>query len=227
MGERERGYARVFPDGPFIGLPTGHFTVAYVDPPWSYQTWSHRGQGKGASQHYEVQPAEWLEMLPIAQLMAADAAMFLWVPQPFIPDAVQILKCWGFNYRTVAFYWIKMPARWTPESGRIRPRLGLGYHTRSGAEQCWLAMRGRGYKRQCQGVEQVIHAPLRAHSQKPDEIIERIERLVGDVPRIELFARAHRPGWTVWGDEVGKFDLPRKLSPPGKFDPLTQSELSP
>jgi len=69
----------------------------------------------------------------------------------------------------------------------------------------WVAISGRGYKRQSQGVEQVIHAPLRAHSQKPDEIAERIERLVGDVPRIELFARTRRPGWSAWGNEVDKF----------------------
>ena len=114
--------------------------------------------------------------------------------QGYIPDAIDVLAAWNLVFRTVAFIWVKMPARWTPESGRVRPRLGLGYHTRSGAEQCWLAMRGSGYKRQCQGIEQVIHAPLRAHSQKPDEIIERIE----------LFARARRPGWVCHGDEVGK-----------------------
>jgi N6-adenosine-specific RNA methylase IME4 len=67
-------------------------------------------------------------------------------------------------------------------------------------------IRGRGYKRQSQGIEQVLHAPLREHSRKPDEIAHRIELLVGEVPRVELFARTRRPGWTVWGDEIDRFD---------------------
>ena len=84
---------------------------------------------------------------------------------------------------------------------------GLVFTTRSGSEQCWIATRGRGYKRQSRSVAQVIHAPIREHSRKPDEAAERIERLVGgDVSKIELFARTRRPGWTSWGDEVGRFD---------------------
>jgi len=195
----------LFTAGPFVGLPLGHFTVGYLDLPWTFATWSHRGQGKGASQHYECWSLDRLMVLPIPKLMAPDAALFIWVVQPLLPEAMQILAHWGFTYKTVAFVWVKMPANWTEASGRVRPRLGLGYHTRSGAEQCWLATRGRGYKRRSQGVEQVIHAPLRAHSQKPDEIAARIERLVGDVPKIELFARTRRPGWSCWGDELDKF----------------------
>jgi hypothetical protein len=75
----------------------------------------------------------------------------------------------------------------------------------AGLPQCWLALRGKGYRRQAMGVEQVLHAPVREHSRKPDEICERIERLVGDVPRIELFAREQRPGWSAWGDEIRRF----------------------
>jgi hypothetical protein len=76
------------------------------------------------------------------------------------------------------------------------------YHTRSGSEQCWLALRGRGYRRQNMAVEQVLFAPIREHSRKPDEVRARIDRLVGDVPRIELFAREQAPGWHAWGDEL-------------------------
>jgi N6-adenosine-specific RNA methylase IME4 len=142
--------------------------------------------------------------LPVGELAADDAALFLWTVQPMLPEAMRVLEAWGFTYRIVAFIWNKMPRLWTPDSGRIQPRLGLGYHTRSGPEQCWLAIRGKGYERQAAGVEQVVHAPLRKHSQKPNEIAERIERLVGDVPRIELFARELRPGWVSWGDEVNR-----------------------
>jgi len=213
-----------FTAGPFIGLPRGHFRVCYADPPWRFHAWSHRGEKKGACQHYQTRALDEICTLPVAELMAPDAALFLWVVQPMLPEAVQVLRAWGFEYRTVAFVWNKMPASWTETSGRVRPRLGLGYHTRSGAEQCWLAIRGRGYERQCKGVEQVIHAPLRAHSQKPDEIVERIERLVGDVPRIELFARTHRPNWSAWGDELDKFSNECRRNRRGRIKPWITHE---
>jgi N6-adenosine-specific RNA methylase IME4 len=198
-------HSTCFVDGPFAGLPRGHFRVALVDPPWRFHAWSHRGEKKGACQHYQTRALDEIRALPVPELMAGDAAMFLWVTQPMLPEALQVITSWQFAYRTVGFIWIKMPTRWTPASRRVRPRLGLGYHTRSGAEQCWLAIRGRGYKRQCQGVEQVIHAPLREHSRKPDETATRIERLVGDIPKIELFARTRRAGWFSWGSELDRF----------------------
>lgn len=197
-----------FECGPLVGLPRGHFHVAHIDPPWTFHAWSHRGEGKGACQHYSCQSLEDIIALPVDQLMAPDAAIFLWTVQPMYPEAMRVIEAWGFAFRTVAFVWIKMPHKWSPDQQplRIRPRMGLGYHTRSGSEACWLATRGKGYKRQSMGVEQVVFAPLREHSRKPDEVAHRIDRLVGDVPRIELFAREQRPGWVVWGDEVGRFD---------------------
>jgi N6-adenosine-specific RNA methylase IME4 len=195
-----------FASGPFVGLPRAHFTCAHIDLPWSFKTWSPRGQGKGASKHDKVSDLHRLVALPVPELMAPDAVLFFWVTQPLLPQALQILSDWGLTYKSVAVYWVKMPAGWAETDGYIRPRMGLGYHTRSGAEQCWIATRGRGYERKSRGVLQVIHAPIREHSRKPDEAAERIEQLVGDVPRIELFARTRRPGWSSWGEEVGRFD---------------------
>jgi len=188
-----------FECGPFVGLPRGYFRIAHIDPPWTFHAWSHRGEGKGACQHYRCQSLEDIIALPIDQLMAPDAAIFLWVVQPMYPEAMRVLDAWGFTYRTAAFVWIKMPQRWSEDQLplRIRPRMGLGYHTRSGSEHCWLATRGKGYKRQSMAIEQVMFAP--------DEVARRINRLVGDVPRIELFAREQRPNWVCWGDQVGKF----------------------
>jgi N6-adenosine-specific RNA methylase IME4 len=192
------------------------YRVIYADPPWSFATWSHRGQGKGASRHYACMSVEDICTLRIEgrhvnELAEPDAALFLWVTQPMLPEALRVIDAWGFEFKTVAFLWVKMPAAWTADvqgsflEPRLRPRLGLGYHTRSGSEQCWLATRGKGYERVTQGVEQVLHAPVRQHSRKPDEIAERIVALTGDVSRIELFARAARRGWDTWGDETKKF----------------------
>jgi len=191
-----------------FSLPAGPYAVIYADPPWQYHTWSHRGQGKGASQHYETMAAGALRDLPVASIAADDAALFLWVVQPQLPEAMRLIEAWGFTYKTVAFYWIKT------KGGQDKlfyhaedARLGLGYHTRSGAEQCWLATRGKGYKKQSSAVRQVVHAPLREHSRKPDEIADAIVELVGDVPRIELFARTRRTGWDVWGNQLDRFEV--------------------
>jgi N6-adenosine-specific RNA methylase IME4 len=156
-----------FECGPFAGLPRAHYRVAHVDSPWTFHAWSHRGNGRGACQHYRCQSLEEIISLPVDQLMP---------------------KLWSEGLFPL----------------RIRPRMGLGYHTRSGTEQCWLATRGKGYKRQSMAVEQVVFAPIREHLRKPDEVANRIDRLVGDAPRIEL-PRAQRPGWTAWGDQVGLF----------------------
>lgn len=187
------------------------FPVVYADPPWRFKTWSHRGEGKGASQHYACMSLDDIKRLPVADIATDDAVLFLWVVQSMLPEAVEVIRAWQFEFKTVGFFWVKMPQSWTDTPSqltlmppRIKPRLGLGYHTRSGAEQCWLAVRGKGYKRQSKSVAQVLHAPLGAHSRKPIEIANRIVELTGDIPRIELFARTERPGWFAWGDEVGK-----------------------
>jgi N6-adenosine-specific RNA methylase IME4 len=196
-----------FECGPFAGLPRGYYCIGHIDPPWTFHAWSHRGEGKGACQHYCCQSLDDIIALPVDELMAPDAALFFWTIQPMLPEALRIIETWGFTFRAIAFVWIKMPQKWSEHQFplRIRPRLGLGYHTRSGSECCWLATRGKGYKRQSMAVEQVIFAPIREHSRKPDEVAHRIDRLVGDVPRIELFARQQRPGWATWGDEINKF----------------------
>ena len=188
-------------------LPPGPYRVIYADPPWSFATWSHRGPGKGASQHYGVMAAEDIAALPVASIAADGAALFLWVVQPLLPQALELIARWGFVFKTVAFAWVKIKGK----QDRLfyagdDVRLGLGYHTRAGFEQCWLATRGDGYERMVRGEPQVVFAPLREHSRKPDEIAEAIVRLAGDVPRIELFARTGRLGWDAWGNETEKFE---------------------
>jgi N6-adenosine-specific RNA methylase IME4 len=192
-------------------LPAGPFSVIYADPAWSFATWSHRGQGKGASQHYDVMDLAAMAALPVAACAADDAALFMWVVQPMLPEALRLIEAWGFTFKTVAYVWIKIKGV-AERQGQDRlfyagedVRLGLGYHTRSGAEQCWLATRGKGYDRLSQSEAQVVFAPLREHSRKPDDIADSIVRLTGDVPRLEMFARTERPGWSVWGNESTKF----------------------
>lgn len=207
-------------------LKKGHYKVILADPPWQFQAWSHRGEDRGAVQHYDCMSLQDICNLPVGDLAAEDCALFLWVVQPMLPEAMRVIESWGFKFKTVAFAWIKMPKTWGADGdgrwSRVSPRMGLGYYTRSGMEQCWLATKGspklahpptesrvegakglKGIKRVT--VPQVIHAPLREHSRKPDEVARSINKLFGDVSRCELFAREHNNGWESWGEQVGKF----------------------
>lgn len=133
--------------------------------------------------------------LPVKEIAASDSALFLWATFPNLPEAFQVIKAWGFRYKTVAFVWVK----------RNRKSLGwfwgLGFWTRANAEICLLATKGHP-KRQSKRVHQVIDTPVEEHSKKPDTTRQRIVELMGDVPRIELFARQKCPGWHAWGNEV-------------------------
>jgi N6-adenosine-specific RNA methylase IME4 len=194
----------IFEGGPFRGLPRGYFRVALADPGWKFRTWSPRGEGKSASRHYRCEELEQIASLPIGELMAPDSVFCLCVVQTHLPVAIQLIETWGLEYKTVLFNWIKMPKRWSADQRplRIRPKMGCGYYTRANSELCLIARRGDGCRRIDKGVDQVIYAPAREHSRKPDEIRARIERLFGDVPKIELFAREQRPGWAAWGDQL-------------------------
>lgn len=136
-----------------------------------------------------------IKRLPVRELADKDCALFLWVTFPMLCDAWGVMEAWGFSFKTVAFVWIKLNRK---TDGIF---WGLGHWTRANAELCLLATRGHP-KRQACNVHQVIISHIEEHSKKPDEARRRIEVLMGDVPRVELFARQSPPGWDVWGNEV-------------------------
>lgn len=133
--------------------------------------------------------------LSVERLAAKDSLLFLWATFPMLPEALRLIKAWGFTFKTVAFVWLKQ--------NRKSPTwfYGLGYWTRGNAEICLLAKRGHP-KRYSKGVHQFIISPIEQHSKKPDITRDKIIELAGDLPRVELFARQQTPGWAVWGNEV-------------------------
>ena len=135
---------------------------------------------------------ESLFSLPVADKAAPDAALFLWTVDSHLQTALTLIDAWGFIYKTIAFIWVK-------------PSIGMGYWSRKEAEVCLLATRGKP-KRLHADVRQVISAPRREHSRKPDQIYASIERLVGG-PYLEMFARQRWPGWDQYGDQVDKFEV--------------------
>jgi len=133
--------------------------------------------------------------LSVAELAAPDCALFLWVTFPVLPEVFDVIRAWGFLYKSVAFCWIKTNQK---SPGYF---VGMGNWTRANAEICLLAVRGNP-QRQSKCVRQLIVEPRREHSRKPDITRDRIIELMGDLPRVELFARQAPPGWDVWGNEV-------------------------
>lgn len=180
----------------FAGLPRGHYRAILADPPWRFETWSDKGRGRAAEQHYETAAMGDLAALPVREIAADASVLFLWATWPTIGRAFSLIEAWGWRYKTCAFCWMK-----TTATGK--PFAGLGYWTRANTEPCLLATRGHP-RRVHADVRQGIIEPRREHSRKPDCVYERIERLVPG-PYLELFARNTRPGWDSWGNEVGKF----------------------
>ena len=136
-----------------------------------------------------------LYQLPVSSLADKNCVLFLWCTFPKLSEALNLINAWGFTYKTVAFVWVKQN-----KSGKGY-FWGLGWWTRSNAEICLLAVKGKP-KRKNAGIHQLILSPVEQHSKKPDIVRDKIVSLTGDVPRIELFARQTTPGWDVWGNEV-------------------------
>lgn len=171
------------------------YQVIYADPPWRFATYSPKGKKRSAEKHYPTMTAKAINDLPVNTLAEDDCALFLWVTMPCLPDGLAVMKAWGFQYKTVAFVWIKR--------NRKAKSLfwGMGYWTRSNVEICLLGTKGHP-SRVSASVHQVIISPVEEHSKKPNEVRDRIVKLMGDVPRIELFAQQKPSGWDVWGNEV-------------------------
>ena len=179
-------------DGKGGGRTIQKYQAIYADPPWDYQQCRLSGSAK---KHYPTMRIEELCALPVAEIADRDCSLFLWATFPQLPEALRLIQAWGFVYKTVAFVWLKQNRK------ALTWFFGLGFWTRSNAEICLLATKGHP-KRQSAGIHQLVISPVERHSKKPDEVREKIVALMGDVPRIELFARQQTPGWDVWGNEV-------------------------
>lgn len=188
----------------------GSYQVIYADPPWTFRTWSARGKGRSPEAWYDCMAIEEIAALPVAKWAGRDCVLLLWTTDPLLPRAFEVIRAWGFVYRTVGFCWVKLRPRARLPLEERDFFLGLGYWTRANAELCLLATRGHP-RRLAADVPRLVVSPRREHSRKPEEIYGRIERLVAG-PYLELFARSHRPGWDSWGLESGLFDrtVPRR-----------------
>lgn len=178
-----------------IPFPDKKYNIIYADPAWSFKTYSDKGKGKSPDNHYSVMSLKDIKDLPLKNIANDDCILFLWVTFPLLKEGFEVIDAWGFTYKTVAFNWVK--------KNKIKDSWfwGLGYWTRSNSELCLLATKGN-IKRKSASVHQIIDTPIEKHSKKPDIVKEKITELVGDLPRIELFARETADGWDSWGNEI-------------------------
>jgi N6-adenosine-specific RNA methylase IME4 len=212
-------------------LPHKQARVVLGDPPWPYATYSVKGKGRSAEAHYDTMPIAEIAALPVASWAADDAILLLWVTKPILPQAFEVITAWGFTYKTVGFTWVKtIPYH---DDGTLfgppplRFAFGMGHWTRGNPELCLLATRGKPHRINAD-VPELILAPRREHSRKPDEVYARIERLMGPLgPFLELFANAAVPpreNWTRW---VGKDRAPGRRWKSNSYPSGTEIEPSP
>jgi len=180
-----------FKNAPQLEKKDRKYKIILADPPWHF--WG--GGWKNQTQHYKTMSMDEIKNLPVEKLADDDCILFLWVTFPILKDAFDIIESWGFKYSTCGFNWVKR------SKGGNSWHFGLGYWTRANSELCLIAIRGKP-KRQSASVSQIIDTPIQEHSKKPNCVRDKIVELMGDLPKIELFARNKTEGWDVWGNEV-------------------------
>ncbi len=182
---------------PFGDLRPLSYSVILADPPWRFENWSRKGEHKGAAAQYDCMALQDIAQLPVGHLAAPDATCIMWATFPMLREAVALMEAWGFTFKTGGA-WAKQSctgASWS---------FGTGYIYR-GASELWLLGTIGKPRVRSRSIRNLIVAPVREHSRKPDQMHEDIERLYPG-PYCELFARERRPGWDAWGNETDKFE---------------------
>jgi N6-adenosine-specific RNA methylase IME4 len=177
------------------------YSLIYADPPWSFRDKCNSGK-RGASHKYPVMKLADLRALPVPTLAAENCLLAMWWVSAMPKEAIELAEAWGFKVKLMlGFNWEKL----TKKGKRA---FLMGHYTRGGSEACLFAVKGSP-KIVNHSVRQVIIAKQRKHSQKPDETRERLVQMLGDVPRLEMFARETTTGWDVFGNQVeGSIQLP-------------------
>ena len=179
------------------------YQIIYADPPWSYND-KMSGHSFSLDHEYITQHKNWIQTLPIQKIADVNCVLFLWVVSPLLDEGIDTLKSWGFKYKTLAFCWSKH----TKYNKKVS---NLGRWTMGNVELCLLGVKGKP-KRICKNIKQLVEAERVKHSKKPDIVRDRIVELMGNIPRIELFARQKTEGWDCLGNEIDGLDIKESLN---------------
>jgi N6-adenosine-specific RNA methylase IME4 len=176
------------------------FRTVLADPPWQFQNRT----GKMAPEHkrlsrYGTMSLDEIMALPVGQLTADTAHLYLWVPNALLPEGIKVLEAWGFSYKS-NIVWHKVRKDGGPD-GR-----GVGFYFRNVTEMVLFGVRGKNARTLAPGRRQVnfLATRKREHSRKPDEFYGIVEAC-SPGPYLELFARGPRDGWAVWGNQAGEY----------------------
>lgn len=172
------------------------YKIIYADPPWQYQKGNRKLNGI-AKNHYTTMTTDDICKLKVDEISDDVSMLFLWATFRKMKEAFKVMDAWGFEYKTLGFSWTKL------QQDGIKPSFGVGFYTRSNCEVCLIGTKGNAFSLVKQhNVSSCITTKRSQHSEKPEEARQRIVELVGDDPRIELFARKKAEGWDSWGDEI-------------------------
>lgn len=204
------------------------FNILYVDPAWTYDDKALAGD-RGAGCKYELMTQDDMMAMPVGKLAAEHAVLFMWATFPKMREALDLGSAWGFTYKTVAFTWVKQNTGWSDfirrliaTDGAVTQRefwkmitpqrwfMGMGRWSRSNAEVCLLFVKGKPVRYNAD-VNQIVDEPRMRHSAKPSCVRDRIVRLCGKLPRVELFAREATEGWSALGYDVDGQDLRKSI----------------
>ena len=183
-----------------IPFPNKKYNIIYADPPWTFKNYNNDKSTSNADHHYKCMSLKEIKELQVKNISTQNCILFLWVTDPLLYKQIEVITSWGFEYKTVAFYWIK------ENKNKINSSYwkGTGYWTRSNPEICLLATKGKP-KRFGFNVDKLVFAQRNKHSKKPSIIKSKIVELCGNLPRIELFARnvgLFSDGWDYWGNQI-------------------------
>lgn len=201
----------------FIALrPAGGFGLIMADPPWPSEMWSEKGYAKAPEAHYRTMPLDWIEAMPVGLLAAPDCLLWLWARNPQLPEALRVLAAWGFTFKTAG--------TWVKRTIHGKDAFGPGYILRSSNEPFLIGTLGsprttRATRSTVPTYDDGFHSlgddwpkgsitiegVARGHSVKPAEAYAACEALMPGARWLELCSRTNRRGWSVWGDEAGKF----------------------
>ena len=173
------------------------YNIIYADPAWTFKNYNNEKSNSNADHHYNCMSLSDIKKLPVKDLASKDCVLFMWCTDPLLNKQIEVISSWGFEYKTVGFYWIKE----NKNKKNSTYWKGTGYWTRCNPEICLLATKGKP-RRVGFNVDKLVFAERDKHSKKPSIIRNKILELCGDMPRIELFARQKVDGWDCWGNEV-------------------------
>ena len=174
------------------------YQIIYADPPWSFYNKIPQDSNRNPREisQYDIMTTEEICSLPIKNITSENCILFLWITDAHLPEGLEVIKRWGFKYKTIGFIWKKLTC-----NGNLRR--GVAPYTMKNCELCYIGVKGAFTKYlKDRTINQLVEAKMSKHSKKPKDVRDNIVKLCGDLPRIELFAREKIEGWDVWGNEV-------------------------